>query len=400
MFTNKHLTNAAKLTVGKSALAAALLLALPATAAVKLKDAVNDTEFAFGGYMKVDAFWSDFSDGSLASNNIGRQFYVPSTVPVCESQDCEDGATTFDGHTRATRFNFSTLTHIDGHKVKTFLEMDFLATPGGNELVSNSYSPRLRHAFISYDNWLVGQTWTTFQNTGALPESLDFLGPAESTIFERQAMVRYSYGNWQFSLENPESLVMNNGGNGRIDCDDSSLPDMVARYNHDAGWGQLSVAALLRQLKIDDANYDSTTSAYGVSVAGKIKLGADDIRFMGSYGSGMGRYIGLAITSDAVLDDKGDLEAIDSYGGFVAYRHLWNEKLRSTLSYSTFSADNKIEYTGRSATKSADSIHLNLIYSPIKPLSIGVEYIRANRELENGYDGDLDRLQFSAKYVL
>ena len=350
--------------------------------------------------MKVDAFWSDFSDGSLASSNIGRQFYVPSTLPICETQGCEDGATTFDGHSRATRFNFGTLTAIDGHKVKTFLEMDFLATPGGNELVSNSYSPRLRHAFIRYDNWLVGQTWTTFQNTGALPESLDFLGPAESTIFERQAMVRYSYGNWQFSLENPESLVMNNGGNGRIDCDDSSLPDMVARYNHNADWGQLSVAGLLRQLKIDDVNYDSTTSAYGISVAGKIKLGADDIRFMGSYGSGMGRYIGLAITSDAVLDDKGDLEAIDSYGGFIAYRHLWNEKLRSTFSYSRFSADNETEYTGHSATKSADSVHLNLIYSPIKSLSVGVEYIRANRELENGYDGDLDRLQFSAKYVL
>ena len=400
MYTKKSLTNFGHSISAKSLVAAALLLAFPATAAVKLKDAVNDTEFSFGGYMKVDAFWSDFSDGSLASNNIGRQFYVPSTVPVCESADCEDGATTFDGHSRATRFNFSTLTDIDGHKVKTFLEMDFLATPGGNELVSNSYSPRLRHAFISYDNWLVGQTWTTFQNTGALPESLDFLGPAESTIFERQAMVRYTYGDWQFSLENPESLVMHNGGNGRIDCDDSALPDIVARYNHNADWGQLSVAGLLRQLKIDDANYDSTTSAYGISVAGKVKLGADDIRFMGSYGSGMGRYIGLAITSDAVLDDQGELEAIDSYGGFIAYRHLWNEKFRSTLSYSTFSADNETRYTGQSATKSADSIHLNLIYSPIQSLSIGVEYIRANRELENGYDGDLDRLQFSAKYVL
>ena len=394
-------TNLVKSVSVQAALAAALLISLPASAAVKLNDAVNNTEFSFGGYMKVDAFWSDFSDGTLASSSSGRQFYVPSTVPVCESADCEKGATTFDAHSRATRFNFSTMTEIEGHRVKSFIEMDFLTTPGGNELVSNSYSPRLRHAVVSYDNWLVGQTWTTFQNAAVLPESLDFLGPAEGTIFERQVMVRYTNGPWQFSLENPESLIMNYSGNGRVDYDDSAVPDVVARYNHKADWGQLSLAGILRQLKIDNGVYDSTTSAYGLSAGGKINIGvADDIRFMGSFGSGIGRYLGLAITSDAVIDHEGDLEVIDSYGGFIAYRHMWNEKLRSTLSYSVFSADNETLYTGQSVTKSADSIHLNLIYSPIKPLSIGVEYIRANRELENGFDGALDRLQFSAKYVL
>ena len=42
MFTNQSLTKTGQLTAAKSLVAAALLLALPATAAVKLKDAVNE----------------------------------------------------------------------------------------------------------------------------------------------------------------------------------------------------------------------------------------------------------------------------------------------------------------------------------------------------------------------
>ncbi len=57
----------------------------------------------------------------------------------------------------------------------------------GDERVSNSYAPRVRHAFFTYNNWLFGQTWMTFFNVGALPENLDFVGPAESTVFGRQA---------------------------------------------------------------------------------------------------------------------------------------------------------------------------------------------------------------------
>lgn len=391
-----------QLKIVAAALGAALLTSTPAHSAVKIKDVVGDTVFSFGGYVKVDAFWSDFSDGQLSSSSIGRQFYVPSTIPVCTSDtDCSDGTTTFDAHARATRFNFGTTSDVEGHKIKTFLEMDFLATPGGNELVSNSYEPRLRHAFIQYDNWLIGQTWSTFQNVGALPESLDFLGPGEGTVFERQVMIRYTNGPWQFALENPESLVMNYGGAGRAGYDESVIPDAVIRYNHKADWGHLTVAGLFRQINVDNDSVDSDTSAFGVSVSGKFKVGQlDDIRFMASTGSGMGRYQGLAVTSDAVFDANGELEAIDSYGGFVAYRHFWTEKIRSTASYSFFSADNDQQLTGVNVTESAESLHLNLLYSPVKRFTFGVEYIMANRELESGHDGDLDRLQFSAKYAL
>lgn len=49
--------------------------------------------------------------------------------------------------------------------VTGFIEIDFYGeavSGGGNELITNSSKPRLRHAYIKYKNVLAGQTWTTF----------------------------------------------------------------------------------------------------------------------------------------------------------------------------------------------------------------------------------------------
>ncbi len=50
-------------------------------------------------------------------------------------------------------------------------------------------------------------------------------------------------------------------------------------------------------------------------------------------------------------------------------------------------------------TSKAQSFHANLVWSPLPKLDLGVEYIFANREIESGEDGDLNRFQFSAKYA-
>ena len=50
-------------------------------------------------------------------------------------------------------------------------------------------------------------------------------------------------------------------------------------------------------------------------------------------------------------------------------------------------------------SRSTRSAHLNLIWSPVANTDVGIEYIRADRETEDGQQGHLDRLQASAKYV-
>lgn len=358
---------------------------------------LQNTEFKFGGYIKLDAIASQYSDGALASGNIGRDFYIPGLTPV----GGEDEGTAFDMHARQTRFNFTSNTTLaNGKALKATIELDFMATPNGDERVSNSYSPRMRIATIEYDGWLFGQTWSTFQDVSVLPETLDFIGATDGTIFVRQAMVRYSAGGFSVALENPETTVTPFGGGGRIVADDNGVPDLVLRYTHKQEWGHVSAAALIRQLAYDDGgSIDSSETAAALSVSAKVNLGRNDVRMMFNTGAGMGRYLGINAANGAVLNASGELESIDSSGGLIAYRHLWSEQWRSTLSYSWFSADNDTALTGMGVTQSTRSVRVNTIYSPSKELSFGVEYAHAQRDVENGLEGDMDRLQFSAKYA-
>ena len=143
--------NTARVMVTLSA-AAALGFGANATAAGSVD--MGEFTFTYGGYVKLDAMYSDYSDGNPADGSIGRDFYVPSTTPV--NGDSDDGV--FDMHAKQTRFYLGTKGNYDGHELGGRIEMDFLLSPGGNERVSNSYNPRLRHAFITYDKWLFGQT--------------------------------------------------------------------------------------------------------------------------------------------------------------------------------------------------------------------------------------------------
>jgi len=382
----------------KSAFMVSLALGVSSVSINAQADMLTGTDVKFSGYIKVDAMFSSYSDGSLGTQSIGRDFYIPSLTPVGGAKE----STQFDAHIKQSRFGFTTNTKTEeGESITGVLELDFLVTPGGNERVSNSYVPRVRHAFISYSGWTVGQTWTTFQDVKTLPESLDFVGTTDGVSFARQALVKYKTGAWEFSLENSETTITPFGGGGRIVSDDDSVPDAVVRYTYTAQWGHVSVAGIIRQLKYDDTiAIDDSTSSTGVSINSKIKVGRqDDVRLSLTTGSGLGRYVALNTVSGAALDANGKIKTIDSTAYSVAYRHVWNAKMRSSFSYSSLSVDNDIAFTGTSATASTSSISANVLYSPTKKITVGSEVKQATREIESGAEGDMTRVQFSMKYT-
>jgi len=352
------------------------------------------TTVTYGGYVKLDAMLSNYDSGSLPNGSLGRDFYVPSATPIGGIE----ANNTVDMHARQTRINLGTSTAVNDTTLKTFIELDFQATPVGDDRVTNGYAPELRLAFITYGNWMLGQNWSTFQNTAALPDSADFIGNTDGGIFVRQAQIRYTLGNWQFAVENPETTITPFKGGTRIVADQNAVPDLVARYNLTAGDLSLSFSALARQLANNDVVKSiDTINSYSFSITGKWNIGKDDIRFGINGGDGLGRYIGLNTTNDAVIKENGELEAIGTGGAFISYRHLWSEKWRSNLIYSKQTIDNDIELTGAGATKSTESARLNLFYSPTPKLSFGGELTHATREIETGLDGNMTRLQLVAK---
>lgn len=358
-------------------------LALLAATALPVSAQAASTEFTFGGFIKADAMYTQYSEDAYIKD---LTYYIPGSTPTTATANNDIA---FDTSLQASRFNFKTVTTLDnGEKVTAFIEMDFLGATNSKKITS-PYTPRLRHAYFNYQNLTVGQTWSTFMNVGALPESVDLIGPSDGTVFVRQTVARYDIGGLQLALENSNTSENANKA--------SSVPDLIARYNISTGEHSFSIAGLLRQLEVDTlavppaTSTDESTLGYGVNVAGVIKLGDDNLKFSASYGD-LGRYVGVGVASDIDATEP-DFEGNKIFAGFVSYQHFWNSQLRSTLTYSMLDASDKT---------SSSSARVNLLYSPVKSLTYGVEFSHAELEKGSGIgkqEGDFNRLHFTAKYV-
>ncbi len=350
--------------------------------------------FTYGGYAKLDFMVTEFNDGRPTEDSPLRDIHVPSLIPVGEE------VRGFDTHmhVKESRFYADYASQLFDSPIHAYMELDFLLSAAGDERVSNSYNPRIRHFYFEYKNFLFGQTWSTFMIV-ILPDDMDFTGAAEGLVFNRQPMLRYTAGNWQFAVENPETTFTPNGG-GSFIISSGGFPDFVVRRNFPFEKGSVSLAAMTRIPRYyDDEGDRYGTFGLGLTGGGKINVGErDDIRFMATYGKGMGRYIGLAFITSAVIRDDLGLETINSYNGYLAYLHHWNDKWKSSFNASFLEATNPEEYTGPNVNKSAWSVSGNLIFQPAPQFFIGAEIMHATRELEGGMDGSFTRFQISAQY--
>lgn len=367
--------------------------------------AIGSTRFKIGGFVRVNAASTRYNDGEVAVGGLGKEFYLPQQIPVGGGFDSQD----FLIQARQTRFVLNTETPVGSKALKSHIEFDFaLSTaPAGAQRATNPFLPTLRRAFLTYGNTLAGQEWSTFQNVGVLPESTDFVGPLEGTVFVRQAIVRQTIAlgtdlQLQVAIENPETESVNFTAPTLLDNDDDRFPDVVGRLNWKTGKADLSLAVIGRELRVNQTGFGDASLGWGVSAAGKISFGPKDrhdIRFMATYGDGIGRYLGLGYVPDVVFGGTpgARLQTVGNFAGFAAVKFGWTDRLRSTVtgSYQTswypVIASPLNNHTAWSAAG-------NLFWTAVKGLDVGVEYRHGVRELLGGQQGSLDRLEFAAKH--
>ena len=278
--------------------------------AALLSTPVLATEYHFGGFLKANARYVE--------GNIAFQDSWTGGGSVTES------AKRSQFSAAESRFNFS----ANQGDVRGFAEIDFAGSSQGNAVFSNSYSPRLRHAYIEYQGVTAGQTWSTMVNSSTFAETADLGGPLVGQTMVRQALVRYQNEHWQFALENPYTYGTTEQSRATekqwIDPSNDYVPDAVIRYDQQGDWGNVSVSSLLRYLDPED----SAQFGAGVSVAAKLHtFGKDDLRLQLHYGN-LGRYVGTDAARDII---NGELETTRS--AMVAYRHFWTHATRSSLFY-------------------------------------------------------------------
>lgn len=383
-----------------AALVAALAATWPRPAAA---DSPQIT-FTWGGYVKLDGIYSSNTRGR--PSDVADYLLAPGLISV----PTPDNDQAFNFTARESRVWLEASAATDHGPVDAHIEIDFLGFDAslGGELTTTSSSLRLRHAYATWNGWLAGQTWTTWMDLDALPETNDFGSPA-GRIFARQAQVRYTLplsalgGQVQLAVENPEVSLTDPAGAQVVPTDDL-MPDIVARAAFSGDWGHLAVAAIARMLRSEGAlagaeDVTDTQLGAGGRISGKVMLGArHNLRFDATAGRGIGRYVALNGIRDGELDAQGTIEPIDVIAALVSGQVWLNDTVRLNLAGSMSQALNNADALADLVTERLISVHGNVMWNPIDRVRLGLEYIHARRELESGAEGVLHRVQASARY--
>ncbi|ERJ20347.1 putative outer membrane protein [Salinisphaera shabanensis E1L3A] len=395
---------------------------------------VGDTNVKINGYFKFDAIY-DFEDDHDAllgpSDAIG-------TLNAKGTDSPGDGD--FGVTVKQTRLKIATTTPTEFGDLGGYIEMDFYGKPY-DESFDSAPSPRVRRAYLTFGNWLIGRDWSTFSdfNYGT---TLNFYGP-QAQLFERQAQVRYTMDAGEntsvdFALENPGggSVLAGDGGTaasagpdgldgtaddvaatpadpnfrGLEDGSDTenTLPDVVVRLKTSSGPFSFQAAAIGRYLTTDinqldgDGSDEDSVVGYGLNLGGSLSLPTNTTFMLSSvYGKGIGKYVyAPAGGADAYVTSDGDLEALERYGFIATISQELTSTLTTNLIYGKAYSENPDDFVGSTDAlhDSSSSAHVNLLYTPVDPLTFGIEYNRVEYETQGGVDADAQNVQFSTIY--
>ena len=123
----------------------------------------------------------------------------------------------------------------------------------------------------------------------------------------------------------------------------------------------------------------------------------DNFKFQVVYGAGIGSYNNDGGYDDALFTGSGNLQAINSFQGFGAYQHWWSDSLRSSAVFGLVDVSNKSAQTEDSLDRTLYTAG-NLVWSPLKQVDLGMEYLWGERKNKSGDSGNASRVQATAKF--
>ncbi|MCA9260110.1 MAG: hypothetical protein KDA61_12950, partial [Planctomycetales bacterium] len=285
---------------------------------------------------------------------------------------------------------------VDGEVARAYVEGDFLGGADG----SNG-TLRLRHAYGTIGRFIAGQTWTTFTDPSAVPQTLDIEG-AVSNVNRRQGLIRYTLPlaregvTWAVALENPTvSIEVPSAAQG---VGRTESPDVITNLRLDRSWGELQSAFLVRELGFQRPGLPVVSdTAWGFNFTGSLRP-TDRVKIYSqiTFGEGIGSYRG---SPDVVATGPNSAEILPVFGWMVGVKKTWTDRLTSNFTYSQLVLDS---VPGQAPDNLRETTYLasNLIYNPYERVFWGVEFLYGERFNQDLRRADAVRLQMSFGFYL
>lgn len=290
---------------------------------------------------------------------------------------------------KVTRLGLDFNTPVGDNKVGGKVEVDF---------ASAAENLRIRHAYLTLNNWLFGQTTSSFASVHA-PEMIDFLtnigGMGGAS---RVPQVRYS------QKLAPATQLFVSAEEGNSTADGSSVtyrvPTLTAKVTQGfaEGKGLASARALVEHYKASTGGDDKTGwgAALGTNyqISEPLKVSADV-----TYVKGHNNHL-YGSNAAFTLDANNNIEQNESIAVQTGITYKFSPQLRSTLAYGALFSDDGTDYArlNDDANEKVQQAWINFIYSPVKPVDLGIEYINGERETFAGEKFSDDRVGFMARY--
>lgn len=335
-----------------------------APAAKPVMKLASGAEFNLYGNVRADASYQ--AEGGAAT----RMYNQINAVPL---EGVGERSDEFKSTLSATRLgmDFKAPVGAGDKALSAKVEVDFLGGAGLDNL-------RIRHAYMSYANWLIGQTWSNFAIPDYMPETVDALAYAGGAV-KRTPQVRHTS---TFSPATNLVLAVEDPKDGTITGIKQRLPALTARLNHKFA-DNLSVSA--RAMGNEKRVNEDEKMAWGVGLGAKYEvvpgttLKADYYHVKGD-----SSFVSYA-NPGVVRATNGDLLQSEFDSITVGLTQQFNDKLHGTLGYGYMNFEQDNGYVTATANPTAINKDLwqawaNVFYSPTKPLSFGLEYVYGERE--------------------
>lgn len=356
----------------------------------------SGAEFELYGNVRADASYQ-FKGPSTMYNYI-------SAVPLEGTVNEGNNSDKFQSTLNATRFGFNFKTpKIGEHSIGGKVEMDFFGGAGRDTF-------RIRHAYLTYDQWLVGQTWSNFNAVEYFPETVDASLSVGGSL-TRVPQVKYSYPvdknmNLAFSLEDSKAETVTTSGTQKFTTDANAklkFPSAVGRLNYKFENGSaLSGRLFLTQKATNHAGNDDFL-AWGAALGGKYQLAENTLlRFDYNHIKGDTKNV-LWSNYAYVFDVNGEMKPNEFDVVTLGLTQKITPKIRSTLGlgYMRANTDNHFADLVRNdltQNKELTEGWINLFYNPVKPINLGVEYMYGERKTFTDQKGIDNRVNFTAIY--
>ena len=355
----------------------------------------NKFSLALGGSISLRAGY-DFL-GSV--DNID---FVPYDIPVPGNYDTKQKLM-MDASTSRLFVKAIANTRALG-RVVVFVDTDFR---GGSE---NSYTPRIRSAYVSFLGFTFGRDVTTFCDLAAAPMTIDFQGP-NAYNFRFATMVRYEVtfarDHLTFGVAAEMPRVSGTYGDNFATLK-QRVPDFPAYFQY--AWGpnresHIRASGVVRNMYLHNARTGNNTSllGWGAQFSGTIKVCNWFRLFMnGVYGEGITPYIqdltgsGLDFTPNPQNPAK--IQTMPMWGWQAAGQINLSQRLFVSGGYSNVNVERNHGYYSEDEYKFGQYIFGNIFYSLTPRCRIAAEYLYGTRKNMSNERNHANRVNVMVQY--